>query len=97
MPISVDFSDKELNEDEEDDDILEPSSKRRNIASQIALKTSLELGLYTEFLGKEGPVESYSPDSYNALDYLKLFWPDALTSLIANETNRYARQKVRSN
>ena len=35
--------------------------------------------------------------SYNALDYFKLFWPDALTSLIGNETKRYARQKVCSN
>ena len=97
MLTSVDFSDKEVDEDEDDDDILEPSSKRRKIASQIALKASLESGLYPEFLGKEGPVESHSPDSYNALDYFKLLWPDALTSLIANETNRYARQKVRSN
>ena len=84
MLTSVDFSDKEVDEDEDDDDILEPSSKRRKIASQIALKASLESGLYPEFLGKEEPMESHSPDSYNALDYFKLFWPDALTSLIAN-------------
>ena len=64
MLTSVDFSDKEVDEDEDDDDILEPSSKRRKIASQIALKASLESELYPEFLGKEGPVESHSPDSY---------------------------------
>ena len=41
--------------------------------------------------------ESHSPDLYNALDYLKLLWPDALTSLIVTETNRYARWKKHTN
>ena len=47
--------------------------------------------LYPKFFGKEGPVESRCPDF--ALDYLKLLWPNALTSLIVTETNRYARWK----
>ena len=41
-------------------------------------------------------MESHSPDLNSALDYLKLLWSDALTSLIADETNTYARQKKRS-
>ena len=37
-------------------------------------------------------MESHSPDLNSALDYLKLLSLDALRSLIADETNTYARR-----
>ena len=84
-------------EDDEDYSVLAPTPKRRNLASQIALDASLKSGLYPEFKGVEGPVDSHDPESSSAFDYLQLLWPDSLTSLIAVETNRYAHQKKRSN
>ena len=42
-------------------------------------------------------MKSHCPDIYDALDYIKLLWPDALTSLMVTETNRYARWKKRTN
>ena len=92
--LNAEYSDDEYSNDEYSDDedyVLQPTCKRRKLANEIALRASLSSGLYPEFLGKEGPVESHSPDLYNALDYLKLLWPDAVTSLIVTETNRYAR------
>ena len=67
------------------------------MCSELGLKHSLNSGLYPEFLGTEGPVDNCSPDSNNALDFLLMLWPESLTSLIASETNRYARQKNHSN
>ena len=61
-------------EEDEDEEVLEPSRKRCKLASEIALRESLQSGLYPEFLGVEGPVESHSPDLNSALDYLKLLW-----------------------
>ena len=61
--LHADYSDDE-------DDVLQQTCKHRKLANKIALRTSLSSGLYPEFLCKEGPVESYSPDLYNALDYL---------------------------
>lgn len=91
------LSREEGDDDDEEDEVLEPSRKRLKLASGIALQESLQSGLYPEFLGEEGPVEGHSPEVNNALDYFKLLWPDALTSLIADESNRYAGQKKRSN
>ena len=98
--LHAEYSDDEYSNDkdsDDEDDVLQPTCKRRKLANEIVLRASLSSGLYPEFLGKEGPVESHSPDLYNALDYLKLLWPDALTSLIVTETNRYARWKKRTN
>ena len=66
---------------------FQPTCKHRKFTNEIALRASLSSGLYPKFLGKEGPVESHSPDLYNALDYLKLFCLDALTSLIVSYRN----------
>ena len=93
--LHADYSDDKYSNDEysdDEDDVLQQTCKRRKLANEIALRTSLS-GLYPEFVCKKGPVESHSPDLYNALDYLKLLWPDALTSFIVTETNRYARWK----
>ena len=76
---------------------MAPTRKRRRLCSELALKTSLESGLYPEFLGAEGPAENHDPESNSALDYLLLLWPESLTSHIATETNRYARQRNRVN
>ena len=75
---------------DDNDDVLQPACKHQKLANEIALRASLTFGLYPEFLGKKGPVESHSPDLYDALDYFKLLCPDALASLIVTETNRYA-------
>lgn len=82
---------------EEDYAVMAPTPKRRKLANQNALEASLKSGLYPEFLGVEGPVERRDPGSNSALDYVQLVWPEWLTSLIAVETNRYARQKKRKN
>ena len=87
----------EEEEEEEDYAVMAPTPKRRKLASQIGLDASLKSGLYPEFLGVEGPVESHDPDRNNALDYLLLLWPESLTSLIAAETNKYACQNKRRN
>ena len=73
-----------------------PQGSASNWRSEFALRESFQSGLYPEFLAEEGPTESLSPDLNNALDYFRLLWSDALTSLIAYETNGYARQKKRS-
>ena len=65
--------------------------------SELALKTSLESGLYPEFLGAKGPAENHDPESNSALDCLLLLWPESLTSHIATAANRYARQRNRFN
>ena len=91
------ISSAECGEEDEDDKVMAPTPKRRKLCSQLGLKTALDSGLYPQFLGTEGPVESHDPDSNSALDYLLLLWPESLTSMIATETNRYARQKNRSN
>ena len=70
--------------------------KQCNLCSRLCLKDH-ESGLYPDFLGREGPVEDHRPDRNSALDYLLLLWPELLTSLIASETNRYARQRNCSN
>ena len=62
---------------------MAPTHKRRRLCSELALKTSLESGLYPEFLGTVGPAENYDPESNSALDYLLLLWPESLSSLIA--------------
>ena len=103
--LHAEYSDDEYSNDEysndkysdDEDDVLQPTCKRHKLANDIALRTSISSGLYPEFLGREGPVERHSPGLYNALDYLKLLWPDALTSLIVTGTNRYARWKKRTN
>ena len=69
--------------DESDEELLASTRKRRRLCSELALKTSLESGLYTEFLGAEGPAENHDPESNSALDYLLLLWPESLSSLIA--------------
>ena len=76
---------------------MAPTRKRRRLCSELALKTSLVSGLYPEFLGVEGPAENHDPESNSASDYLLLLWPESLTSHIATETNRYARQRNRFN
>ena len=40
-------------EEDEDEEVLEPSRKRCKLASEIALRESLQSGLYPEFLGVE--------------------------------------------
>ena len=75
----------EYGEDEEDDEMA-PTPKRRKLCSQLGLETSLESGLYPDSLGREGPVEDHRPDCNSALDYLLLLWPELLTFLIASET-----------
>ena len=42
-------------------------------------------------------MESHCPYIYDALDYIKLLWPESLISLMVTETNRYARWKKRTN
>ena len=79
----------------DDDDIIQPTCKHCKLANKIEHHSPS--GLYPEFLGKEGPVESHCPDLYDALDYLKLLWPYALTSLIVTVNNTYARWKKRTN
>ena len=86
-----------IHTDDDIEDVLAPTPKRLKIAKEIALKTSLESGLYPEFTGVEGPSEILDPERSNALDYLQLLWPESLTSLITLETNRYAQQKMRPN
>ena len=56
--------DKYINDkySDDEDDVLQPTCKRRKLANEIALRASLSSGLYPEFLGEEGPVESHSPD-----------------------------------
>ena len=82
VPISL------SEEEDEDKVVLEPSRKRCKLASEIALRERLQSGLYPEFVG---PVESHSQDLNSALDYLKLLWSNALTSVIADETNTYSK------
>ena len=76
------------------EDVLTPTPKRLKIAKEIALKTSLQSGLYPDFAGVEGPSEVLSPDN-SALDFFQLVWTESLMSLITLETNRYALQKRR--
>ena len=82
--------------DDDIEDVLAPTPKRLKIAKEIALKTSLQSGLYPDFAGVEGPSEVLSPDN-SALDVFQLVWPESLMSLITLETNRYALQKRRPN
>ena len=82
--------------DDDIEDVLAPTPKRLKIAKEIALKTSLQSGLYPDFAGVEGPSEVLSPDN-SALDFFQLVWPESLMSLITLETNRYALQKRRPN
>ena len=74
--LHAEYSDDEYSNDEysdDEDDVLQLTCKRHKLVNEIALRASLSSGLYSEFLGKEGPVESHSPDLYNALDYLNCF------------------------
>ena len=80
----------EYDEEEDDEEVLAPTPK---LCSELVLKMSLESGLYPQFIGTEGPAENHDTDSNSALDYLLQLWPELLTSLIATETNRYAKQK----
>ena len=45
---------------------MAPTDKRRRLCSELALKTSLESGLYPDFLGAEGPAENHDPESNSA-------------------------------
>ena len=92
--------DDEEDDDEDDDDDDEDNysvgvratRQKRQQAQDIALKLSRSSGLYPEFEGLAGPVDDTSPISNNALDYLKLVWPQMLCEMLAHETNRYASQ-----
>ena len=93
--------DSEDEESEDSDDECEelgiPTAKRRKLANEEALKLSLSSGLYPQYLGIEGPFMPRDPTSFDALDFLKLMWPEALCELIVVETNRYAAQKKAKN
>ena len=68
------------------------SRRRRQKAQARNLKRALSSGLYPHFEGLEGPVDSTSPQTNSALDYLKLLWPTAICAMLADQTNRYAAQ-----
>ena len=73
-----------------------PATRRnRRFASAVGLQHSLASEDYPEFLAMEGPANNLDPCVNSELDFLRLLWPTALCSLIADETNRYAFQKKR--
>ena len=86
--------------DSSDEESLEgraPTAKRRKLAGESALRSSLASGLYPEYEVTEGPVDSSSPEGKSALDYLRLLWPTAICQMICLETNNYALQHNRLN
>ena len=73
----IDDNEEEEEEEEDDDEdysVLAPAPKRRKLASLIALDASLKSGLYPEFKGVEGPLDSHDPESSDAFDYLEDCW-----------------------
>ena len=76
---------------------MAPTPKRRRLANASALTTSLQSGLYPEFLGVHGPSQDLNPNDNSALDYLLLLWPASHCNLIADETDRYAYERGTSN
>ena len=86
----------ETDEESSDDDALDgaaPTPKRRKFARDKALEASLGSGLYPTFQGIHGPAQDLNPKDNDALEYLRLLWPESLCELIALETDRYANQK----
>ena len=87
----------ETDEGSSDDDALDgaaPTLKRRKFAClDKALEASLSSGLYPTFQGIHGPAQDLDPKDNDALEYLRLLWPESLCELIALETDRYANQK----
>ena len=45
------------------------------------------------FQGIHGPAQDLDPKDNDALEYLRLLWPESLCELIVLETDRYANQK----
>ena len=73
-----------------------PATRRnQRFASAVGLQHSLASEDYPEFLAMEGPANNLDPCVNSELDFVRLLWPTALCSLIADETNRYAFQKKR--
>ena len=70
----IDDDEEEEEDDDEDYSVLAPTPKRRKLASLIALDASLKSGLYPEFKGVEGPLDSHGPESSDAFDYLEDCW-----------------------
>ena len=86
----------ETDEESSDDDALDgaaPSPKRHKFAQDKALEASLGSGLYPTVQGIHGPAQDLDPKDNDALEYLRLLWPESLCELIALETDRYANQK----
>ena len=86
----------ETDEESSDDDALDgvaPIPKRRKFAQDKALEASLGSGLYPTFQGIHGPAQDLDPKDNDALEYLRLLWPESLCELITLETDRYANQK----
>jgi hypothetical protein len=72
-----------------------PTRKRRKLARDQALKLSLNSGKYPQYLGPHVLYAPMDPRENHFLEYLLLLWPNYLTELIADETNRYALDKGR--
>ena len=66
--------DEEEEEEEEESDLegRAPTPKRRKLAMEKALTNSLGSGLYSVFVGIEGPCNDANPGDCNTLDYLSL-------------------------
>ena len=41
--------------------LMAPTPKQCELCSQVSLRTSLDSGLYPQFLGTEAPVENHDP------------------------------------
>ena len=69
---------EDQNEDEEEDDVDQsrPTRKQRKLVSDQALRWSLSSGLYPQFLGHEGPTDTFDPNS-TAFDFLRILWPSS--------------------
>ena len=71
----------ETDEESSDDDALDgaaPTPKRHKFAQDKALEASLGSGLYPTFQGIHGPAQDLDPKDNDALEYLRLLWPESL-------------------
>ena len=70
---------------------VELTRECRRICNEEALQLLLSSGCYPEYLGIEGLQDRNNPQTCNPLDFIFLLWPESLSDLMVDETNRYGR------
>ena len=68
----------ETDEESSDDDALDAAAPTPKSAQDKALEASLGSGLYPTFQRIHGPAQDLDPKDNDALEYLRLLWPESL-------------------